>query len=358
MRVWLIQALTGRRANEILKLSFRPYTLLPGVDLELAGEDDFVARLTYAQTKVDGVDPTILVERAVVNIIHEQQRWLLELLAESGMDDEPEYLFVQAVRNRRARLPRSLGSYGRAMRDLDRTLQLTDEAGQPLLYAKTHRLRHTKATALLNHGVPVHVAQRYMGHLSPEMTMRYGVTLAKTAEAEFLRYKKIGRDGRDIPLSPRDLYELAELDRRTDRILPNGLCMLPPTKKCERGNACLPCDFFATDSTHLDELRRQQNSTLTLITQRKCQHLERTGSEMTDDNIWLQGRMTELRSIGAIINRLEAEDIAQVPEPIAVRGAGVSGRPGHQAEVTPEVTPDAVHRGLQQRHVQAEDGAQ
>jgi hypothetical protein len=358
MRVWLIQALTGRRANEILKLSFRPYAPLPGVDLEQAGEDDFVARLTYAQTKVDGVDPTILVERAVVNIIHEQQRWLLDFLAELGVDDEPEYLFVQAVRNRRARLPRSLGCYGRAMRELDRMLQLTDEAGQPLRYAKTHRLRHTKATALLNNGVAAHVVQRYMGHLSPEMTMRYAATLAKTAEAEFLHYKKIGRDGRDIPLSPRDLYELAELDRRTDRILPNGLCMLPPTKKCERGNACLPCDFFATDRTHLEELRRQQTSTAALITQRRRQHLERTGCEMTDDNIWLQGRMTELRSVGAIINRLEDDDIAQAPQPIVVRGAGVSGRPGYQAAVTPEATPDAVHRSLQQRHAQAEDGAQ
>jgi hypothetical protein len=64
--------------------------------------------------------------------------------------------------------------------------------------------------------------------------------------------------------------------------------------------------------------------------------------------------MTELRSLEAIIGRLEDEDLAQAPGPIAVRGAGVSGRPGHQIEITPE----GVHRGLQQRQVDAQDGGQ
>jgi integrase len=42
-----------------------------------------------------------------------------------------------------------------------------------LRFSQTHRLRHTRATELLNDGVPIHVVQRYLGHKSPEMTMRY-----------------------------------------------------------------------------------------------------------------------------------------------------------------------------------------
>ena len=42
---------------------------------------------------------------------------------------------------------------------------------------------------------------------------------------------------------------MLELDKRTDRILPNGWCLLPPRQICEQGNACLTCDKFATDAT-------------------------------------------------------------------------------------------------------------
>ena len=103
-----------------------------------------------------------------------------------------------------------------------------------------HWLRHTHASALpvLNAGVPIHVVQRYMGHVSPAMTMYYAKTLAETHEAEFLRFAKLRRDGRPLEMDPADVYELVQLDRHTDRILPNGVCLLPPPKRCDRGNAC------------------------------------------------------------------------------------------------------------------------
>ena len=72
-------------------------------------------------------------------------------------------------------------------------------------FSQTHRLRHTRATELLNDGVPIHVVQRYLGHATPEMTLRYAATLAATAEAEFLRHKKIGAHGVDIAISPADI---------------------------------------------------------------------------------------------------------------------------------------------------------
>ncbi len=83
---------------------------------------------------------------------------------------------------------------------------------------------------------------RYFGHLTPEMTMHYAVTLSQTAEREFLRFKKITTDGRPLPMDQGDLYDVLQLDKRTDRVLPNGWCMLPPKQVCNRGNACLSCD--------------------------------------------------------------------------------------------------------------------
>ncbi|KAA9393018.1 hypothetical protein FCK90_14410 [Kocuria coralli] len=153
------------------------------------------------------------------------------------------------------------------------------------------------------------------------MTMRYAATLAATEEAEFLRYKKIGADGRDLNITPRDLLDIAQLDQRADRVLPNGLCMLPPTQTCDKGNACLPCGSFATDRTHLPEHQAQRDRLKTLISTRISQYEKRHGEPMPETNIWLTGRRRELASLEAIITRLEHE-----PDGEAVAGAGSSNR--------------------------------
>jgi hypothetical protein len=177
--------------------------------------------------------------------------------------------------------------------------------------------------------VPIHVVQRYMGHVSPAMTMHYAKTLAETHEAEFLRFAKLRRDGRPLEMDPADVYELVQLDRHTDRILPNGVCLLPPPKRCDRGNACLTCDHFATDARHLGELRAQLAATEQLIQTRQAQHRQRTGAEMGPGHVWLAERTRELDSLRAIIAALEAGQC-----PGAVRGAGVPARPGQPVPVT------------------------
>lgn len=157
--------------------------------------------------------------------------------------------------------------------------------------------------------------------------MRYAATLPKTHEREFLRFKKLGRDGRELDLDPADIYEMVQLSRHTDRILPNGVCLLLPLKRYERGNACLTCDQFATDARHLPELETQLAETEALVERRREQHRKRTGQEMTDDNVWLEQRLTEGRSLVSIITALKTAGEGQ-----AVRGAGVSGRAGQPAD--------------------------
>jgi hypothetical protein len=136
------------------------------------------------------------------------------------------------------------------------------------------------------------------------MTARYAATLAATAEAEFLKHKKIGAHGVDINITPHDIYEMTQLAARTDRILPNGVCLLPPLKQCDKGNACLGCGHFATDATHLDELRAQLAATQALVVTRRDQYRQRAGRELGDDNIWIIERHREIDSLKAIIDRL------------------------------------------------------
>ncbi|MFE7608502.1 hypothetical protein [Streptomyces celluloflavus] len=90
-------------------------------------------------------------------------------------------------------------------------------------------------------------------------------TLAETHEREFLRYRKITADAREPATDPRDLYDMLELDKCTDRILPNGLCLRPSRQACSTANACLTCEKFATDATFLPELTAQQQRTVQLI---------------------------------------------------------------------------------------------
>lgn len=72
-RAWLLQAMTGRRVSEILMLDYNCLTPLPGIDADQQAPDAFVARFRYQQTKIDGVDPTILVDQPVMDLVIEQQ---------------------------------------------------------------------------------------------------------------------------------------------------------------------------------------------------------------------------------------------------------------------------------------------
>src|SRR5260370_1159984 len=141
----------------------------------------------------------------------------------------------------------------------------------------------------------------------------------------------MGGAGRKTGMARRAMLDLMQLTRRTDRVLPNGYCLLPPVRSCDKGNACYGCDHFATDRSHLPEIRRQLTATGQLIEQRKAQHQARYGEPMSERNIWLEQRLAEIRSM-----RLEIEALQAQPDGTsAVRGAGVCGRPGYQPRPGP-----------------------
>ncbi|MFF0415580.1 tyrosine-type recombinase/integrase [Kitasatospora sp. NPDC004745] len=197
MWAWLIQAMTGRRASEVLMVDFEPLSDIPGLDAAAGVEGGMVARLRYQQTKIDAAPNTILVGRDVVEIVREQQAWVREHW-HLGPVDTIRYLFPKTTGNRHGTKSWETSNYNRVLKDFSHHLDLRDSRGELLLYSRSHRLRHTKATTLINVGAPIHVVQRYLGHHSPEVTMRYAATLASTAEREFLALAKVGGDGREL----------------------------------------------------------------------------------------------------------------------------------------------------------------
>ena len=238
MRAFLLAIATGRRINEILMMDFAPLSPVPGLDTSRAAETGGpAARLRYQQTKIPGAPQAILVGADVVAIVAGQQDFARALVrARDLAAPDPPYLFLAWQANTAGARHYRANTLNGLLTQLAAALQVTDATGAVVDFQRTHRMRHTKATDLLNAGVPIHVVQRYMGHVSPEMAMYYAKTLAETHEAEFLRFAKLRRDGRPLEMDPADVYELVQLDRHTGRILPNGVCLLPPPKRCDRGS--------------------------------------------------------------------------------------------------------------------------
>lgn len=314
---------TGRRAHEILMMDFDP--LEPILGTTRSGDPDdagFVARLRYQQTKVDSDStPTIPVDAEIVTIIRAQQKHARSMMADfDNPDVTPKYLFLAGTGNRLGNKPYSMATMHDKFNKLTDVLNLTDSAGRKVNISKTHRFRHTAATNLINAGVPLHVVMRYFGHLSPDMTLHYAVTSAQTMEEEFLRFKKVTRDGRTSEVDNSDLYDMIQLDRRADRILPNGWCLLPPKQLCDKGNACLSCSKFVTDFTYADQLHAQLADTETLIERRQAAFIAKYGIPMDEKNVWLQGRRGEVDSLSQIL--LAINDITN--DRRAVRGPGAT----------------------------------
>lgn len=331
LRVLGLLIKTGRRVSEIALLDFDPIVAIPFPD-----PNGHVARLRYQQTKIITGDNTILIDQEVVDLVRRQQEYAREFMTRAGKPGaEPKYLFLAAVGNRNGDKPISNITIAGVLRKYSKMIDLRDEQGKSVSISRTHSFRHTRATNLLNAGTPIHVAMRYMGHKTSAMFMYYAQTLSTVAEHEFLRYKKVTSDGRDFDGDPAVIYESIALDKRTDRVLPNGYCTLPPRQTCDKGNACLSCTKFVTDATFTDSLQRQLTETSELVDRRQAAHTQRFGEPMTHDNIWLQGRTEEVEALNAILISLGGirnADGTMTP----LRGAGApQHRPAPEDQETP-----------------------
>jgi hypothetical protein len=133
--------------------------------------------------------------------------------------------------------------------------------------------------------LPVHVLQRYAGHANPTMSMHYVAQREEHAEQAFLATRKFKADATAVTFSRED-HDGMHLFDRADRFLPHGYCLLPPLQTCDKGNACLTCSVFVTDTTYLDILQRQLKP-------------------MPNDNVWLAQRIAERNALVKLIATMQ-----------------------------------------------------
>lgn len=168
----------------------------------------------------------------------------------SSADNPERYLFPAFTRKRHGR-PIASEAVAYALNRLAEQHEIRGDDGEIFRF-KTHAFRHTKAVELINRGMPLVLVQKWMAHLSPEMTLVYAQILGDTMRTEWERTEaKVGvrfLDGRPTPVAGAHLKGLVVNDafdplrvreHRVNIKLPVGNCVKPRDFSCRFVE--LPC---------------------------------------------------------------------------------------------------------------------
>jgi integrase len=131
-------------------------------------------------------------------------------------------------------------------------------------HVKPHQLRHTFATAMVNAGVSLQALMALLGHVSAEMSLRYGRLFDTTVRAEYERALELAKsqlgqlpNGRTrIPVTgDGDWRDAPAIKAR----LAGGYCLRAPAQgSCPYANICEHCPNFRTDAASVSVLSAQR----------------------------------------------------------------------------------------------------
>jgi len=149
--------------------------------------------------------------------------------------------------------------------------RVTRDAGLP--HITPHQLRHTYATALVNAGVSLQSLMTLLGHVSAEMSLRYGRLFDSTVRTEYERALTAAKahlgtlpteppQGRtQLPIIDGDWKHAPAIKAR----LAGGFCVRAQVQgPCAYANICEHCPNFRTDIGYLPVLASQRADTETL----------------------------------------------------------------------------------------------
>jgi integrase len=146
-----------------------------------------------------------------------------------------------------------------------------DAAG--LGHTTPHQLRHTYATALVNAGVSLQALMALLGHVSAEMSLRYGRLFDTTIRDEYERALTLAKERAGIPTTTRTSLPLTDITRGADwkttplikSRLAGGFCLRAPAQgACTYANICEHCPSFHANASSLAVLSAQRVDTRAL----------------------------------------------------------------------------------------------
>lgn len=172
--------------------------------------------------------------------------------------------------------------------------RVTQDAGLP--HITPHQLRHTYATALVNAGVSLQSLMALLGHVSAEMSLRYGRLFDATVKAEYERALTAAKAHlRSLPAEPpagRTLLPVLADDWKeapaVKARLAGGFCVRAQVQgPCAYANICEHCPNFRTDAGYLPVLAAQRTDVETLArdAEAACAALLAAGQPVTFDEV-------------------------------------------------------------------------
>ncbi len=254
MRMVLLLQETGRRATEITHMPF---------DCLVNSSGNWF--LKHPQFKMND-ENTIPISQELARVILEQQK---ETKKEWG--NNIHYLFPTPKPQGKGK-PMSYTTFAQHLKRLIVDRDIRDKHGN--LYNLTfHQFRHTVGTSMINKGVPLHIIQRYLGHTSPEMTLKYAHIHDETLRKEIEKYHEtqvVNFQGETAELEDTVLASGDDLEwfKKTvqARALEHGYCARPKLLgDCDIPgfDGCYNCPHWRTNKNFLpvlkDTLQRTEN---------------------------------------------------------------------------------------------------
>jgi site-specific recombinase XerD len=150
----------------------------------------------------------------------------------------------------------------RGIEDAIRAAGLTGAAGQPLRITP-HQLRHTYATSLVNAGMSLQALMALLGHVSPQMTLRYAALANGTVRGAYDAAMAKLHQRRPLPLvvagRPVVPNKIAWLSSEMIKTrVAHGYCSRHlAAEACPYANICENCDNYQTSRQFLPQLQDQ-----------------------------------------------------------------------------------------------------
>lgn len=159
--------------------------------------------------------------------------------------------------------------------------RVATDAGLPAV--TPHQLRHTYATALVNSGVSLQALMALLGHVSAEMSLRYGRLFDATVRADYEKALTLAKSRLGPVLGERTSLPLQDVTGGSDwREAPHlktrlaaGYCVRTAAQgACSYANICEHCPGLRTDATFLPILAAQRVDAATLAADAKARGWE------------------------------------------------------------------------------------
>jgi integrase len=279
--------------------------------------------------KTDVQDHKVPLSEDIATIVAAQRDLVRGTFSEE--DNPNRYLFPSSHKRRKGR-----PLYERSIRDALNRLSVACEIKNDdgiIFHFKNHAFRHTKAVELINSGMSLVHVQKWLAHLTPEMTLAYAKILDSTRRKEWEQAfakgaVRIDVEGRPKVVNAEQLGNEQEIEwehirHNLDAVrLTDGYCFKPKKANCPtQDSPCYTCRHFCTTPDFLLQFEKQERELHELI-----QLGEKAGSA-----IWVERNTQKLNRVLPVIQVLRKGDLHHpagkamreyTPEERAKRNAG------------------------------------